>query len=610
MGLMDTPWDEPAAKPDPLATNANGGTPGSQAGSMTGLSNTGVSTTNTPTLQPPPAVKSVTGSAIPGGAETAGVSGTWGGITTSAAPLDNATPGSVSTQTQQQVQGFDSQISAMLSKLGSATDPTQHAMAKDELSRTLFQQLSTAGHDVKWDGDNLMVDGRPYTVAGSTPAPTGVAGTGANGVPSRPADLASALSMANQIAYGGNAKHTDPNYWEKLWAHDPDYAWRRMLGEQAGPQDAATTGPFAGQSVGGGTAGDAGYQAPSFAPSSGMASALQSSLTAPRPAPATLAGVKAAGGIQDPALPSDLAGWRPSTSPLYTPGDISFSDIPEFTRESMLGEMTGDPTSMATGGLVNQILAHPESMDQHTTDTLKAQMKDTVAEQQQQEEQDMQSFGAASNISDSNWLASQRLASRRGRDMAVAKGNQDVDIQAAKQNQADRLNAAGVGLQAGSQRQSAVATATSAALQKSAVTGDRMQLREQVKQAAAQMQLSQDQVMSNFILDKERNLTSRYGIDLGAQIDLEKLNQSDSQHREDLMAKLAELEETLSMQKYGVDANTAMQKYGIDANTSLGRDKLAQDDSQFGASLNFQYDNLNNNINQSGWDRAAKMFGS
>ncbi len=79
---------------------------------------------------------------------------------------------------------------------------------------------------------------------GTTSTSTGTGGGGA--LPPAPKDLSSALSAANSIAYGGAAKHTDPAYWQALWSKDPDYAWRRMLGEGAGGADVPTTGPFAG----------------------------------------------------------------------------------------------------------------------------------------------------------------------------------------------------------------------------------------------------------------------------------------------------------------------------------------------------------------------------
>src|SRR5262245_35074807 len=73
------------------------------------------------------------------------------------------------------------------------------------------------------------------------------------GLPARPPDLETAAQQANQIAYGGQGGG-DVEYWRQMWNKDPGYAWKRMLGWQAGGKDVATSGPYAGGAggVGGG----------------------------------------------------------------------------------------------------------------------------------------------------------------------------------------------------------------------------------------------------------------------------------------------------------------------------------------------------------------------
>lgn len=73
------------------------------------------------------------------------------------------------------------------------------------------------------------------------------AGGGGGALPERPSELAAAIAGANQIAYGGRNKHDDPSYWQAMWAKDPGYTWRRLLGEGAGGADVAIAGPFAGR---------------------------------------------------------------------------------------------------------------------------------------------------------------------------------------------------------------------------------------------------------------------------------------------------------------------------------------------------------------------------
>jgi len=58
-------------------------------------------------------------------------------------------------------------------------------------------------------------------------------------------DLGTAMKMANDNAYGYN-KHTDQGYWQNMWSKDPNYTWNRMIGQGAGPQDAARYGKWAG----------------------------------------------------------------------------------------------------------------------------------------------------------------------------------------------------------------------------------------------------------------------------------------------------------------------------------------------------------------------------
>lgn len=289
------------------------------------------------------------------------------------------------------------------------------------------------------------------------------------------------------------------------------------------------------------------------------------------------------GSVQQPNLPSDLEAWRPNTGTLYTPGDINFNDIPEFTRESLMNELMGGETNQRTDALVNDILKNPTALSDQVVDTLKAQQKNLLSEQQQQEEEDLRGFGASAGIDDSRWLANQMAQSRRGRDTAYAKAAQDVDVKAAETRMGDKRAAAALGQQAGQLRSQNIQQATSQSLARSAATGDRMQLRESVKQAAAQLRISQDQVMANFIGDKQRNLMQKYGIDVGAAIDAAKLNEQSAEFKEDLAFKMQQLEQTLGMQ---------------------GR-ALGSEEERFATEMQYKYDVFNNQLDQQDWERRA-----
>ncbi len=80
------------------------------------------------------------------------------------------------------------------------------------------------------------------------PAGAGSVSSGApvGNIPPTPKSVDEAIAAANQIAYGGQQKHKDKSYWDAMFAKDPEYTWKRMLGWQAGASDAATSGPYAG----------------------------------------------------------------------------------------------------------------------------------------------------------------------------------------------------------------------------------------------------------------------------------------------------------------------------------------------------------------------------
>lgn len=63
-------------------------------------------------------------------------------------------------------------------------------------------------------------------------------------IPPYPLTVNEAKRQANDLAYGFE-KHTD-DYWDKLYAQDQEYAWKRMLGWQSeGGDDEAKFGFYA-----------------------------------------------------------------------------------------------------------------------------------------------------------------------------------------------------------------------------------------------------------------------------------------------------------------------------------------------------------------------------
>src|SRR5262245_8177580 len=113
------------------------------------------------------------------------------------------------------------------------------------------------------DYRGLMNQAQEFMKPGSTQQPQNRAGATASGGTDysgmnqnntdqyRPQDYEQALQAAAQITgKGGGVTDQDRNYWSQMWQKDPGYAWKRMLGWQAGGADVAKSGPYAGANSG------------------------------------------------------------------------------------------------------------------------------------------------------------------------------------------------------------------------------------------------------------------------------------------------------------------------------------------------------------------------
>jgi hypothetical protein len=75
---------------------------------------------------------------------------------------------------------------SLVDKVKTSADPRARAVAQDQLARATYSQLKNAGHEVSWEGDNLVVDGRPYVIgdgASAQPAAAAAAPTSAKTAP-------------------------------------------------------------------------------------------------------------------------------------------------------------------------------------------------------------------------------------------------------------------------------------------------------------------------------------------------------------------------------------------------------------------------------------------
>jgi hypothetical protein len=341
-------------------------------------------------------------------------------------------------------------------------------VAHDQQSRQIASSLEAAGHDVKWQGNQLMVDGRPYEVTGA----------------------------------GGGQPQQSPQQFIQQWqgSHPVSEGMGGLMtamqaaGYDVSPYMYGATPSGNELSIGGqktkimgaeGTPGQYWYEP-------GMDDSAPGS---------DMSGFSFAG--QENLFPNiDLpdAPWAAEGGiPTYQPGEIGFGDIPDFTPESLQARMNAGGASSSLDRLVQGIEDNPTSLDDHTVDTMKAQMKDTLAEQGQLEDEYSKGQAGLLGIGDSPWLASERAAARRSTGQAIAAGGQNIDIEAGKTRQAQKIASAGVGQAYQNARSQQVMDTVNAGLQRATVTGNRLALRESVAQAAAKSKQDAYQIQAQWL---------------------------------------------------------------------------------------------------------------
>ena len=316
-------------------------------------------------------------------------------------------------------QGASQNYAGLMRQLTSATDPAQQAITYDKLARTVFADLQAAGHDVNWEKDELVIDGRRYTVGGTA---------------------------------------------------------------------AATA---------------------------------------------------------------------------YTPGEIGTGDIPDRSVDDWFS-MANTPSEVErmADQVVMDILSDPAAgFGDEFSSALKSRAKDQQTDTFLQEQEGLSDAAhlLGQDPLTSPWAQSEKLASRRARDLGLAGINTGIDIDVQNLRSTKEREAAGIGTayagQKAQQRQNALALASDNVFRQAALTGDRLALRESVAQRAAELGIQTDALMSDYIVSKQRELTTRIGMRLGYDIDVQKLEQSDSQFKEEMMLKLTQLEEASRQfeAQYGLD---------------------------------------------------------
>ena len=534
---------------------------------------------------------------------------------------------------------FDEQMRA----LQQTTDPNQQAIAKDRLARDLYTSLQQDGHDVKWQGDQLLVDGRAYAVgAGAAPGTAAAAasatagaqaGTSATDVggtlsthaaqtttprptaeridPGMTGSLDEAVTYLQQQAQRVLGRALTQDELNTLAAHvgyqpesqtsTPQQPNHRPGSETGTPEQAIAYVQQEAQRMLGRPLNDAemqqaigvsGYTGSGPVTGDQVNLVLDAIAAQAPPTTSTTGGGQVTGDMVNRALdlleswwtdpgsggppdPGPSGGGPPGTNfpngsggQPYTPGTIPMDDLEGFDIDAMMSRLSNQfgksPVDFATQDLVMSILQHPESMDAATVDRLKAKSADELAEMSVFQDDEIKRFGYQTGNEDSNWIASERTANRRDRDRSLIGSNRDIETTAAAQNFQDRLAAAGLGQsfgaeqrrlsveEAGATREN-LALASDSSLRAAALKGDRLALREQVAAKAAELGIAADELQLKWVLGQMDDLTTRYGIDVGAEIDREQLAQQSRQFQEDLAFKLEELRQKLEYQYSELD---------------------------------------------------------
>lgn len=529
---------EPAqAKPAGPATAPTGGQPGATkigVGAMPGLDGiTAPSGTGAPNATASPGA---TASATPG-----------------AAPPASASPNRSSSTASPPASVDMRQLADRVQGLSTIADPTQAARERDAVSREVATALQQAGHKVSWKGETLMVDGRPYVVAGAQPRNQAAGAASSPQMSTADPAAGGAAPAAAQGAptpnytYGGVIdpnKSYDPNeafahvnqIFAERWNRQPTKAELDALAQALG----YTGGPIAGTQV---------QQAIAWLEK------YSGNLSDPWGQGSGGGNPGGGGGGQPPG--SGTPEWRAQWS--YSPGDITFDDLNGLDLNSLMGRL-GGPLPVGQSGpdrqteaLISSLLANPETMSPAVVNAMKARSKDELAEMGQMEDEALRNFGFDAGITDSNWLRSERLAATRDRQNALVSKNRDIDINAALTNAEDRRKAAQMGMAFSDQRfgqalasrqeeRQAIQLAADTSLRASAIRGDRMALREQINAKAAELGLDADKVALQYTLGLMDDLTKRYGIDVGKDLDLKKLAEQGRQFNEELALKFAQLQ--------------------------------------------------------------------
>lgn len=516
--------------------------------------------------------------------------------------------------------GSANSYQSYLDSINGATDPRQQLVARDGLARQLQSDLEADGHTIKWNGDTLMIDGRPYELGsgassgnretdlesplGGVPSPT--AGSSGSSTPWVPTDIPKGMQWDPNVAgfvptnipldpsgyvmQGGQlvgkanpgarveTGASNPLSWvddtlAEVQSTDDLQQWYRYI--QADPK-AMAGDPSAIE-----------YWKDRIRRGDGSMLVKNGTLTKFQDGASAGAGGRG-GAVSNTydfnslwnSMPDFLKNWSPQAAQ-YQPDaiDTNLDELPGFDEIYKLLSKD-DPEEAKLSGLVNNILEHPESLSDTDVEMLKAQNAEETALAGQAQDEELQHFGAQAGLSDSPWLAGQRSQNAWDRRQATIGSNRTVDIAAANQRQSDRLAAASLGQGFAQYRtakgQQALNIAVEGALGKASEQRGRKALNESMKQAATQLGLSRDQLVLGYITNNLSFLRDNKSLDLGYDIDIKKLSEQSDEFRQTLAQRIAEMK---------------------------------QADDQFKANYGLAVQSFNHNVDQDYWERAKAAAG-
>ena len=183
--------------------------------------------------------------------------------------------------------------------------------------------------------------------------------------------------------------------------------------------------------------------------------------------------------------------------------------------------------------------------------------------------------------------SSERLRAKQANREALGEAHRGIDIEAARTNAADRRAAAQIGasytlgkqqnlFQAADLKTRQLMGAVDADLRAVAATGDRIAMREAFKQRSVELGLDSDRLMTDWLVSNLEDATRRYGIDVGAQIDREKLSQAGAEFKEDLALQWAKLFEQSRQFDTGLGEDKRQFNYNYGLNVARANEEAGQ----------------------------------